>query len=64
MADILMTLGRTYISLGLYQPAETNLRAALDASLKANGELDSTTASTMGWLGLALANLGITAEGE
>jgi eukaryotic-like serine/threonine-protein kinase len=64
MADILMTLGRTYISLGLYQPAEANLRAALDVSLKANGELHSTTASTMGWLGLALANLGKTAEGE
>ncbi len=64
MADILMTLGRTYISLGLYQPAEPNLRAALDASLKTNGELHSTTASTMGWLGLALANLGKTTEGE
>ena len=64
MADVLMTLGKTYISLGLYKPAEANLRPALDASLKANGELNSTTASTMGWLGLALAQLGKTAEGE
>jgi serine/threonine-protein kinase len=64
MADVLMTLGRTYISLGQYQPAEANLRAALEASLKANGELQSTTASTMGFLGLALANLNKTAEGE
>jgi tetratricopeptide (TPR) repeat protein/tRNA A-37 threonylcarbamoyl transferase component Bud32 len=64
MADVLMTLGKTYISLGLYKPAEANLRAALDASLKANGELNSTTASTMGWLGLALANLGNIGEGE
>src|SRR5205814_161340 len=39
-------------------------RAALEASLKANGELHSTTATTMGWLGLALANLGKNAEGE
>lgn len=64
MADVLMTLGRTYISLGQYQPAEANLRAALAASLKANGELHSTTATTMGWLGLALANLNKHAEGE
>jgi eukaryotic-like serine/threonine-protein kinase len=64
MADILMTLGKTYIALGLYQPAETNLRAALAASLKANGELHSTTAATMGWLGLTLSNLNKGAEGE
>jgi len=59
-----MMLGRTYISLGLYQPAEANLRAALEASLKANGELHPTTATTMGWLGLALSNLNKGAEGE
>jgi tetratricopeptide (TPR) repeat protein len=64
MADVLMTLGRTYIALGKYQPAEANLRAALEASLKANGELHPTTATTMGWLGLALANLNKIAEGE
>ncbi|HEX7516169.1 MAG TPA: tetratricopeptide repeat protein [Chthoniobacterales bacterium] len=64
MADVLLTLGRTYISLGQYQPAEANLRAALEASLKANGELHPTTATTMGWLGLALANLNKAAEGE
>jgi tetratricopeptide (TPR) repeat protein len=64
MADVLMTLGRTYISLGLYQPAEANLRAALAASLKANGELHPTTAMTMGWLGLTLSNLNQGAEGE
>ena len=64
MADVLMTLGRTYIALGQYQLAETNLRAALAASLKTNGELHSTTAATMGWLGLALSNLNKGAEGE
>jgi serine/threonine-protein kinase len=64
MADILMTLGRTYMSLGLYEPAEATLRAALEASLKANGELHPTTATTMGWLGLALGNRNKMIEGE
>jgi serine/threonine-protein kinase len=64
MADVLMTLGRTYIALGQYQPAEANLRAALAASLKANGELHPTTAATMGWLGLVLSELNKGAEGE
>ena len=64
MADVLMILGRTYISLGKLDKAESALRAALEASLRANGELHPTTATTMGWLGLALANLNKTAEGE
>ncbi len=64
MADVLMTLGRTYISLGLFEPAADNLRAAADASLKANGELNSTTATSLGWLGLALGDLAQSEEGE
>lgn len=64
MADVLMTLGRTYISLGLFEPAVENLRAAVDASLKANGELHPTTATSMGWLGLALSYIGKYPEGE
>jgi serine/threonine-protein kinase len=64
MADVLMTLGRTYISLGKLDKAESALRAALEASLRANGESHPTTATTMGWLGLALANLNKAAEGE
>ncbi|MEY2479529.1 MAG: eukaryotic-like serine/threonine-protein kinase [Verrucomicrobiota bacterium] len=64
MADVLMTLGRTYLSLGLYEPAVADLRAAVDASLQANGELHPTTATSMGWLGLALANRNKTGEGE
>ena len=64
MADVLMTLGRTYISLGQYSPAEANLRAALEASSKANGEFHPTTATTMGWLGLALAYRDKTTEGQ
>jgi serine/threonine protein kinase len=64
LADVLMTLGKTYASLGQYEPAEANLRAALAASLKVNGELHPTTATTMAWLGFALANLNKHDEGE
>ena len=64
MADVLTTLGRTNLSLGLYIPAEPDLRMAVDASLKANGELHPTTATSMGWLGLALGYQGRFAEGE
>jgi eukaryotic-like serine/threonine-protein kinase len=64
MADVLLTLGRTYVGLGQYAPAEANLRAALEASLKANGELHATTANSMGLLGLALAEQNKLAEGE
>jgi serine/threonine-protein kinase len=64
MADVLMTMGRTYLSLSKADKAEANLRAGLRASFKANGELNATTATTMGWLGLALAYQNKTAEGE
>ncbi|MGH8092434.1 MAG: protein kinase domain-containing protein [Chthoniobacterales bacterium] len=64
MASVLMTLGHTYISLGQYGPAVADLRSALDASLKANGELNATTATTMGWLGLALVFQDKAGEGE
>jgi tetratricopeptide (TPR) repeat protein/predicted Ser/Thr protein kinase len=64
MADVLMTLGRTHISLGQLDKAEADLRAGLEASLKTNGELHPTTATTMGWLGLVLANRNKAAEGE
>jgi tetratricopeptide (TPR) repeat protein len=64
MADVLMTVGRTYMSLGKPDKAESDLRAALAASLRANGELHPTTATTMGWLGLDLAYLNKTVEGE
>ncbi|HYW71721.1 MAG TPA: protein kinase [Pyrinomonadaceae bacterium] len=64
MADVLMTIGKTYISLGLYAPAEATLRDALNASLQANGELNHTTATCMGWLGLALLYENKSAEGE
>jgi serine/threonine-protein kinase len=64
LADVLMILGRTYISLGKPDKAEPDLRAALEASLRVNGELHPTTATSMGWLGLALAQLNKTEEGE
>lgn len=64
MAGVLLALGRSYLSLGQPEKAEADLRAALEASLKANGELHPTTAATMGWLGLVLANRNKPAEGE
>jgi eukaryotic-like serine/threonine-protein kinase len=64
MTDVLLTLGRTYISLAQYEQGEKNLRAALEASLKINGELHPTTASAMGWLAIALAFQNKFIEGE
>jgi tetratricopeptide (TPR) repeat protein len=64
MADVLMILGRTYLSLEKPDKAEPPLRAALEASLRANSELHPTTATTMGWLGLDLVYLHKTVEAE
>jgi len=64
MADALLTLGRTYVSLGQYFSADADLRAALDASLRANGELNETTAASMAWLGLNLFYESKIEEGE
>ena len=63
-AEVLMRLGRTYVALGDYESAEANLRPALEASLKGDGKRRSTTAATMGWLGLTLAYRNKTGEGE
>ena len=63
MADVLTTIGRTYLSLGIFTPAEPDLRAAVAASLQANGELHPATATALGWLGLALSYLGKYDEG-
>ena len=63
-ADVLMTLGRTYISLGLYAPAAEDLRVAVDKSVQANGELYSTSATSMGWLALALVYQDKATESE
>jgi eukaryotic-like serine/threonine-protein kinase len=64
MAGVLLACGRSYIILGQPDKAETDLRAALEASLRANGARHSTTAAIMSWLGLALANRNRPAEGE
>jgi serine/threonine-protein kinase len=64
MADVLLTIGKTYVSLGQWRPAEDTLRDALNVSLKANGEMSRTTAVSMGWLGLALAYESKSVEGE
>lgn len=64
MAGVLSTLGRTYISLDDFPKAEPNLRAALEASTRANGADSPTSATIMQWLGLTLAYQNKTAEGE
>ena len=64
MADVLLTLGRTYLNLDQVAAAEANLRLALGTSIKANGELNETTASSMAWLGVALGYLNKSQEGE
>ena len=64
MADVLLTLGHTYVSLARPDKAESDLRVALTGSLKANGEMHPTSASIMGWLGLALASQNKSSEGE
>ena len=64
MADVLMTLGRTYISIGLFNAAVADLQVARSASLKASGELNTTTATSTAWLGLALVFQSKLAEAE
>lgn len=63
-AGVLLTVGKTYVALGQYEPAEITLRAALDASLQGDGPWHPTTAAIRGWLGLALANRNKAGEGE
>ena len=64
MAQVLLTLGRTYVSLTLYGQAEIELRAAAEASEKANGISHPTTAASLAWLGIALAYEDKFVEGE
>lgn len=64
MADVLLSLGRTYVSLSQFPPAEDTLRAALAASLRANGESHLTTARIMAWLGITLFYQNKVTEGE
>jgi tetratricopeptide (TPR) repeat protein len=63
-AGVLLILGRAFVALAKYEPAEITLRAALEASLQGNGPWHSTTAAIRGWLGLALANRNKVGEGE
>ncbi len=64
MAQVLMTLGRAYVSLSLYQQAENELREAAAVGEKSSGSLNSTTAASLAWLGIALAYQNKFAEGE
>ncbi len=63
MASVLMTLGRTGVSIGTFDRAEADLRAAVEASVKSSGEMHPTSASSMGWLSLAHYYLGNNEEG-
>lgn len=54
LADVLLRIGRTYISLTLNDQAETELRAAVAVSEKANGEQHPVTAASLALLGMAL----------
>ena len=52
LADILTTLGHTYVSLGVYAPAIRDLRAAMAAASKARSNRAEGAASA--WLAMAL----------
>ena len=64
MAEILVTLSRTYFNLGLLDKAEADARVALETSRKVNGELHPTTAAAMACLGCVFAYRGKGVEGE
>ena len=63
LAEVLMTIGKTYVSLTLNDKAETDLREAVALSRLVNGENHVTTAGSMAWLGLALVYQNKAAEG-
>ncbi len=64
LADILMTIGKTYVSLDMIPQAEDELKGAI-AARSALGSADHpTTAGSLAYLGIALAYQGKTDEGE
>ena len=63
MASVLMTLGRTGVSIGSFERAVADLRDAIEANVKSSGELHPTTATSMAWLSLALSYVGKNEEG-
>ena len=63
MAAVLMTLGRTGVSVGTFDRAEADLRSAVEASVKSSGELHPTAAGSMAWHSLALYYLAKNQEG-
>ncbi len=63
LARVLTTLGRTYVGLTLNEQAEKELRAAVAASERANGENHPVTAEGLAWLGIALGFQGKSTEG-
>jgi serine/threonine-protein kinase len=63
-ADVLMTIGRTYTTLGMFRESEQYLRDALDSSLNLNGEKHPTTVSSMIYLAVTLLYSGKPADAE
>lgn len=64
VADVLLTIGKTYVAMDLHPQGETELRSAVDASLLANGQQHPTTAAGLAFLGIALAYQFKFVEGE
>lgn len=64
VADVLLTIGKTYAGMDLNPQGEAELRASVDASLRANGEQHPTTAAGLAFLGIALAYQSKFQEGE
>lgn len=64
LADILMTIGKTYVSLDMIPQAEMELKGSI-AARTASGEVDHpTTATSLAYLGIALGYQQKSEEGE
>lgn len=64
VADVLKTIGRTYVGLDISSRAETELKGSIEASLRSNGEFHPTTAESLAYLGIALGYQRKFVEGE
>jgi len=63
MAEVLLTLGKTYVSLTMNEQAEAELRAAMAASESSNGQDHPITVESEAWLGIALGFQNKVVEG-
>jgi serine/threonine-protein kinase len=64
LAEVHQTIGTTYLSLGLFDAAESQLRSAFDLNRKLFGEEHPATAKSMAYLGWVLYGKGNYAEAE